>query len=939
QSGEYTLSVIPDLENCFYYNVDSNGYIAFGTGNTKQVPATQSLTVNVTGTEPAGTACPEHTDVTTWTDVAEGAWNAGGTLAAGHYKLTGNQDLTAQLAVAASTSVCIDLNGYTIAATGVHRTIANSGNLTIIDSSENKAGTIKGSNSVNAASGANVYTETGVFNMYGGTITGGKAVAVDATTGYAPTTGSHGGNLYISSGTANIYGGTITGGHARRGGNVFLNNGTFNMFNGTITLGVADRGGNVYSDGRVNVYGGTISNGVGGWGGANMFVYGGGNSIHVYGGSILNGGCKDNKGNAIHSVYGEIYVYGGTFDNREGQNPAGTARTNLIASAGSASSGIAVTHIYGGTFYGAFNLTSSNSDNKVFNGSFTVDMSAYMTDCACMELVDGTYIIWNYDDTCTDCEYEAVLTADAADNKYAIVQQTGSHTPAVSGTSATGYACAYCGTEVAAPTNTKEGTCAHGDHGNVTWLPWDGAATNGHYYVENDMTLAGQITISAGESFCLDLNGKTVTAAEGKRMFNAEDSDTVFNLMDLAGNGKLVGATSTIASGAVVRSSGNFNLYSGTIVGGHVDVNSSDNYYSGAVYVSGGTFNMTGGTITGGKVTNAGTGTAAGGNLYLTGGCTAVISGGIIENGVAGSNGGNISINTGAQVTITGAVTIRNGSAAFGDNIYVRGESSNGTDSLMEIKAGVVIEAGATEASDIVVNTNVGELAIYEGVTLAESCVAYVVCAAERYEASTGVYKTYATLADALDATASGDTVLLAKDATAGAVAVPAGVTLDLNGKTLTADSVTAAFNGTHVVDNKGTGKIDSDSVSVMSNNKQLAVHHEGNVTLETVELAEDLAINGTTGLYKFYIKNEAAATMLDDAIKAGEDVSLFVRVTWTKGGVDKYNDYACSNTHLQEYAGNWDEKMFTLTFSDLTDIENLACTVMVTSGGVTVEA
>ena len=189
---------------------------------------------------------------------------------------------------------------------------------------------------------------------------------------------------------------------------------------------------------------------------------------------------------------------------------------------------------------------------------------------------------------------------------------------------------------------------------------------------------------------------------------------------------------------------------------------------------------------------------------------------------------------------------------------------------------------------------------------------------------------------------AQGGEIVLGTDITAvEPIVIPAGVKveLDLNGKTLTADAVTAAFNDTHVVDSKGTGKIDSDSVSLMNDNKQLAVHHEGNVTLETLELAEDLATNGTTGLYKFYIKNEAAATMLDDAIKTGEDVSLFVRVTWTKGGVDKYNDYACSNTLLQEYAGNWDEKMFTLTFSDLTGIENLACTVMVTSGGVTVEA
>ena len=78
---------------------------------------------------------------------------------------------------------------------------------------------------------------------------------------------------------------------------------------------------------------------------------------------------------------------------------------------------------------------------------------------------------------------------------------------------------------------------------------------------------------------------------------------------------------------------------------------------------------------------------------------------------------------------------------------------------------------------------------------------------------------------------------------------------------------------------------------------------------------------------------------MLDDAIKAGEEVSVIVRVTWTKGGEGKYKDFTYTSEHLATYAGDWDNKMFTLTIADLTGIENLECTAMVVSGGVTVEA
>ena len=160
---------------------------------------------------------------------------------------------------------------------------------------------------------------------------------------------------------------------------------------------------------------------------------------------------------------------------------------------------------------------------------------------------------------------------------------------------------------------------------------------------------------------------------------------------------------------------------------------------------------------------------------------------------------------------------------------------------------------------------------------------------------------------------------------------------MDLNGKTLTADSVTAAFDGTHVVDSKGTGKIDSDSVSVMNNNEQLPVTTEEGLVFETVTFAEDLNLENKQ--YKFYIMNEAVTTMLDNAILSGEAVSIDVTVTWTEAEGDGEKKFTLDNVLLQEYAGNWDTKMIVLTFASLDGITNLDCTARVSCNGVTVKA
>ena len=149
-------------------------------------------------------------------------------------------------------------------------------------------------------------------------------------------------------------------------------------------------------------------------------------------------------------------------------------------------------------------------------------------------------------------------------------------------------------------------------------------------------------------------------------------------------------------------------------------------------------------------------------------------------------------------------------------------------------------------------------------------------------------------------------------------------------------------YEGTHVVDGKGTGKLvvdDLTNVSLYADNNQLPVTTDEGIVFETVEFASTMVENGTTAQYKFYIKNQAAATMLDEAILSGKAVSIDVTVTGTEAGGNGVKVFTFNTTMLQEYAGKWDTKMFTLTFADTTGITNLECTASVTCNGVTVEA
>ena len=213
-------------------------------------------------------------------------------------------------------------------------------------------GTVEGGK---AANGASIHMTAKAFiNIFGGTVQGGYATSI-------------GGNIYATNGTVNMYGGTVCGGYTTnssssygRGGNVALNGSSsnkpvFNMYGGLIgsetvtgeAAGYASAGGaNLYvangtanimgdnavisggygksyggnvmvsSNAYVNLMKGTVKNGSSNLGG-NVYLAGTSSNFTQTGGVIENGTATDTGGNT--------FVNNGYFTMNGGSSIGGTA--------------------------------------------------------------------------------------------------------------------------------------------------------------------------------------------------------------------------------------------------------------------------------------------------------------------------------------------------------------------------------------------------------------------------------------------------------------------------------------------------------------------------------------------------------------------------------------------------------------------------------------
>lgn len=207
----------------------------------------------------------------------------------------------------------------------------------------------------------------------------------------------------------------------------------------------------------------------------------------------------------------------------------------------------------------------------------------------------------------------------------------------------------------------------------LTWKPWleldTLPTTSGNYFLLGGVALEAQQTAKNSANIYLDLNGKTVTGEENKRIYSTNGTDGTagasLHITDTSDE-----TTGTLKGNGTFSDNGMIVLVAGTgsklyLYAGNMDASACTGNYGTAVHVSS-DFYMYGGTIKGG------TATQQGGSVYSKGSFT--MKGGTIKGGTASGLGGNICLTSASTFTMNGG-TVQNGTSTSNDggNIYVGG--------------------------------------------------------------------------------------------------------------------------------------------------------------------------------------------------------------------------------------------------------------------------
>ena len=237
-------------------------------------------------------------------DVTWTAYTNAANLTSGHYYLANDITITDDLvngigAASSGKMSCMHLNGHTITCTTANRVfnVAKDRTLNIMDHPENQGVLIR-NNSKGSRGGIFNITDTGVVNVYGGTMMLGEGcqgsygalVYLNGTCTFtmnggvlkngvvsSSVTTKDGGSIYADgTAVATINGGLIQGGTAPSfGGNIYLKGDSTLIVNGgTITGGSASSGGNIYASGTaaVQIHGGSILYATAATAGGNIYM-------------------------------------------------------------------------------------------------------------------------------------------------------------------------------------------------------------------------------------------------------------------------------------------------------------------------------------------------------------------------------------------------------------------------------------------------------------------------------------------------------------------------------------------------------------------------------------------------------------------------------------------------------------------------------------------
>lgn len=211
----------------------------------------------------------------------------------------------------------------------------------------------------------------------------------------------------------------------------------------------------------------------------------------------------------------------------------------------------------------------------------------------------------------------------------------------------------------------------NGDHSAATrWSGsgFSGGSNSGSYYLNESVTLSGEITVEGNITLCL--NGHTVTAADNSRIFRVGENGSL-TICDCREDGKITGGNvihnennSTSGGAVYIEKGGTFTLLGGTISG-------SSAVQGGGIY-NAGTFNMSGGVISNNSADD-------GGGVYICGGVNAgefTMSGGLISVNTAGHEGGGVYVGDGNSSKI--GVFTMSGGLISGNTVKYTGSTDNG---------------------------------------------------------------------------------------------------------------------------------------------------------------------------------------------------------------------------------------------------------------------
>ena len=464
--------------------------------------------------------------------------------------------------------------------------------------------------------------------------------------------------------------GVLTGGSYTYGSAVSVSRGgVFNMYNGKLTGNTASEEGAVYvqsantsTDGAIfNMYGGEISGNTGKKGGA-ITLSGKDAQVNIYGGIIKNNNATKDGG--------AIYVYdGGILRLAGGQITDNIAQLSAGGVYVSANAGKVLVE---GAPVVKNNKNGEQNNNIYLLGSSVLEDAGLKTGAElCVTAQKANRAISN-----------KLLSAEAAtcffsDSAYReVVEQNG-------------YI--YCNI------NSDHAHCdcvslADGcNHLQAKWEAWESTnslpTTTGNYYLLGDVQLTGAQSVAAGEDVHLCLNGKTVTAAAGNRVYTLSGSAKL-TITDCVNTGKLTSGNKTYGGAINVSRGAIFNLYGGILTG---NTSQTDEGMGGAVYVqaanadvNGGVFNMYGGVITGNSA-NKGGAISTGDGAETTKALAQInIYGGEISNNQSAENGGAIRTGTYGLVNIYGGTISGNHCETRGGAIYM------GKDGKLDIQGGVI---------------------------------------------------------------------------------------------------------------------------------------------------------------------------------------------------------------------------------------------------------